>query len=624
MAAQPARVLGAGPGVPRRRRRDRRCGDPARGHGDPAGPTSAGARPHRGDRRCGRPAGRRCRDAGARSSGDRPERARRPWPARSAQPAPARRVHVAVRLAGAGRRRRGDQHQSGAHGGGMAPSPRLPRPPRHGRARRAPGGVPRRGRRAVPSATGRPRHRPRRRRIDAPPVGAGGARRDRGRDRAWAPIDRGRRDPAPRRRPARGRCPPRRRARPPRTARPRVASRTGPGARRARRRSHGRERPRPGGDDRPAAASTSTRAPRAPPSVGARPATARRHGSSRSTVARSPQQLVLRRTAAGGTLEWSDRATEVAALGAAASGRPPGPQGVVVGRRRRCARASVPRDGPGSRTALPIWVTPLSAGRWRPSSGGCSLTCIGGRWFRPAWPSRPARSRRAEPRWRGGCDGCTPRVWRRTWPWRSPDGSPPTCPTTAPPRCCCGATPDRTTCSPTTAARSPPCSTGSWPWPATRASTSARRAGRVSATSTATRSPRPTSPRVACSLIHPCWPGSTYWRASVARPCCSTACAPRSTTAPATPMSWRWRRRWCRRTYVRGARLAWADDVGGVAVGDDVAPAHLHPTAAEHDRVLGPLPRHRRAPGNRRPAPPPPGQDRRRAPAHRSRRRDGR
>ncbi len=39
-------------------------------------------------------------------------------------------------------------------------------------------------------------------------------------------------------------------------------------------------------------------------------------------------------------------------------------------------------------------------------------------------------------------------------------------------------------------------------------------------------------------------------------------------------------------SLVRGARLAWADDVGDVTSGDDVAPAVLHPTAVERDRVL--------------------------------------
>ena len=40
----------------------------------------------------------------------------------------------------------------------------------------------------------------------------------------------------------------------------------------------------------------------------------------------SPNQLVLRRTAAAGPLEWSDRATEVAALGAAAAAGLPVPR----------------------------------------------------------------------------------------------------------------------------------------------------------------------------------------------------------------------------------------------------------------------------------------------------------
>ena len=44
-------------------------------------------------------------------------------------------------------------------------------------------------------------------------------------------------------------------------------------------------------------------------------------------------------------------------------------------------------------------------------------------------------------------------------------------------------------------------------------------------------------------------------------------------------------------SLVRGARLAWADDVGDVTSGDDVAPADLHPTAVRARPGARPLPR---------------------------------
>ena len=217
--------------------------------------------------------------------------------------------------------------------------------------------------------------------------------------------------------------------------------------------------------------------------------------------------LVLRRSAADGTLTWTDRAVEYDALRLVGAAGLPVPPVVWLDASGRRSGAAVLRHGPragrataGRRRRL------VRAGRAAraPARGARG----GGAARAAALPGRGRRPGRARALVRALSRGAARRRCRCSA--RSSAGSRRTCPTRSP-RCCCGATPARTTCSSPTAA-SPPCSTGSSPTAATRWTTSARHSGPASACWTRTRSSPATSRWPARSTATHC-AGSAAWRA---------------------------------------------------------------------------------------------------------------